>query len=335
MIDYYLAWYLQAKKAYEQVCSIEVPKNYLTKVNSIVFVGMGGSGIVGDFVVSLAHDKLGIPVFSIKDYRLPSWINEDTLVISVSYSGNTRETILATLEALKKKSKVVMISSGGVLKSLSAKYSTLHISVEGGLVPRAALPSMLYTVLAFLERISLPAAPRDDIIRSIENLKLWCNSSEVHSESKGIADFLSNSIPIIVSCFRFSPLAYRLKNELNENSKIPAKVEVVPEWGHNDIVGWEMPVAVDSMRCLVLDCGEDMCRPILDFAGKSISNAGVKCRTLELKGESTLDKFMYGSFIGGLASVYLAKSRNVNPIETRSISEYKKLITKLININIV
>jgi len=333
MMEYYLTWHNQAKKAYEQAISISMPETYLTKPNGIVFIGMGGSGIVGDFVVALAFDRLNIPVSSIKDYRIPSWINEDTLVISISYSGNTRETILATLEALKKKSKVIMISSGGILKSLSEKYKVPHINVEKGLVPRAALPSMLFTVLASLEKLGMPVVSRDEITSSIENLKLWCSSDETLKESTDIAELFRNSIPIIISCSRFAPLAYRLKNEFNENSKIPVKVEVVPEWGHNDIVGWEKPVATSSMKCLILDCNENMCCEILSFAGKIISETGVECKTLKLKGKSILDKLMYGSLIGGLASVHLAKLRDVNPIETKSISEYKKLIVKLISIS--
>lgn len=335
MIEYYLSWGIQAEKAFRYVYSISIPKVDTIRINNIVFIGMGGSGIVGDLVASLAYNRLGIPVFSVKDYRLPMWVNENTLVISISYSGNTRETILATYEALEKGSRIITVSSGGVLKRLSEKYNLLHISVEGGLIPRAALPAMLYTVLALLERLGFPIVSKDEINWSIENLKLWCNSREVDSEAKSLATFLKDSIPIVVSCSKFSPLAYRLKNEFNENSKIPVKVEIVPEWGHNDIVGWEKPPITSNMKCLIVNCNEDMCKHILNFVKEVISRVNVECSTLNLKGDNDLNKLMYGCLVGGLASVYLARFRGVDPIKTASIGMYKNLITKTIKINIV
>ncbi|HIQ03488.1 MAG TPA: bifunctional phosphoglucose/phosphomannose isomerase [Desulfurococcales archaeon] len=335
MIEYYLSWGIQAEKAFRYVYSTNIPKIDITEISNIVFIGMGGSGIVGDLAASLAYNRLGVPVFSIKDYRLPMWVNKNTLVISISYSGNTRETVLATYEALKRGSHVITVSSGGILRRLSEKYNLPHISIEGGLVPRAALPAMLYTVLALLERMGFTIVSKDEINRSIENLKLWCNSREVDSEAKDLATFLKESIPVVVSCSKFSPLAYRLKNEFNENSKIPVKVEIVPEWGHNDIVGWEKPPATSNMKCLIVNCNEDKCKHLLNFVKEAISRVNIKCYTLNLKGDSDLNKLMYGCLVGGLASVYLARFRGVNPIETTSISMYKNIIVKLIKINIV
>ncbi len=325
--EHYLAWYRQFQKQLDAMRDVVLEK-LSEKPRAIVISGMGGSGIVGDFYQVVASEKLDIPVFTVKDYALPKWVSKHDLVVSISYSGNTLETIECFKQALNVGAKVVAISSGGKLENLARENNVPHVKVIKGLVPRASLPSMFAALSKSLNMVLGEKVVREEEFEeTIDILKHGVSEAEV----KKIADHVENTLPIIVGCTKYFPLAIRFKNELNENSKIPAKVEIVPEWGHNDIVGWEQPY-FRKFSALILKekkSKDSKCIAILDYITKYFEKSGIKTLTVEIKGESTTAQMLYGSLIAGLVSVELAYRRNIDPVETKSINEYKKYFTML------
>ena len=323
MEELYLNWYSFASEAlrYEVV----YPRSF-SKAYRIVVVGMGGSAIAGDIIAAIANNTGSLPVIVWKDFYIPrSLIDSSTAVLAISYSGNTRETILSLEQALHRTDMVGVVASDGKLIEIARERRIPYIQVRRGLVPRVALPILLYASLAFLEACGVKLVEKSDMNEGVEVLK---DVETAKSDSIYIASYLHRArLPLIVATTRYSALAMRVKNELNENAKMPAKVEIAPELFHNDIVGWE--AAVVSDRALIIESDIEYERALLSFYAEYLQERGFEVAELKLRGRSLLAKYLYGSLIAGLASVRIAKIRGVDPLTTHSISKYKNLVTTL------
>ena len=113
------------------------------KPNNIIITGMGGSAIGGDLLKDWAKDKIQVPIEVNREYHLPAYANEKTLVLITSYSGDTEETLSAFLDAIKRKCMIYCISSGGALLENAERINIPYLQVPAGMPPRAALPYML------------------------------------------------------------------------------------------------------------------------------------------------------------------------------------------------
>ncbi|MDO8624546.1 MAG: SIS domain-containing protein, partial [Candidatus Diapherotrites archaeon] len=117
-------------------------------IRNVVICGMGGSGIAGRIVVDLCGNELKVPMYTHADYGLPAFADRSTLVILVSYSGNTEETLSGYDEANKRKCKMVSITSGGQL----AERDAGAILIPSGYPPGQALAFLLVPLLMILSR---------------------------------------------------------------------------------------------------------------------------------------------------------------------------------------
>lgn len=315
----YIKWYELATKAmgYEVI-----GKPAIKEFKDIIITGMGGSGIVGDVIYSLLYTRSRTPITVVKDFRMPGWVSKDSLVCVISYSGNTLETLSAALDAMNAGAEVCVVASGGKLLEFAISKGLTYVKVDQGLAPRAAFPLLLIATLKALEFYGINV--HGNLERSLNVLKY---TSEVDSVAKELAFFIFNSLPVILSSCRLYPIAMRFKNELNENSKIMAKVEVIPEWGHNDIVGWELPL--DVIRAVVVYDGD----PLMEFVARFLRDLKVPTYVFNLEGDDLLSKILYGVYVAGLASIYLAELRKVDPVVTRSIDRYKEFLNSRISIN--
>ena len=209
-------------------------------INHIVFAGMGGSGAIGDIFLSILS-KTKIHVNVVKGYVLPTTVDSNTLVITVSVSGNTSETLSILDAAYKKKSKIIAFSSGGKMLDYCTKNKIDHITVRRYHSPRSSFTSYLYTILKAM--YSFLEINHKDIIESITELENSCKKNNSLNLTKSnpslnLAKWI-NGIPMIYYPFGLQPVAIRFKNSLQENAKMHAIAEDVVEACHNGIVSWE------------------------------------------------------------------------------------------------
>lgn len=327
MKNYYLAWHKMIEKAVESWGKVSVS----FKPRAIAITGMGGSGCVGDYIEALASNREGFssPIIVVKNSSLPKYITSSDLVFAVSYSGDTIETITAFTEALRRGVKVVAVTSGGLLEKYSKTIGVPVVKVSEGLVPRAALPEMLIGILGVLDSMDLTLASRDEVVKLAQFISE--KSLDAVNEAKALANFIyENSCNLAIATHTpLEVIAVRGKNELNENAKIPVKVEVAPEWAHNDIVGWENPFTKNWAAITIVDSGNVFGARLIEFMESIYVKSGVKVQRLLLKGSSLLEKLIYGSLVLGLTSVELAELRGLNPLETKSIALYKKFLREI------
>ncbi|MEM2404769.1 MAG: SIS domain-containing protein, partial [Candidatus Methanomethylicia archaeon] len=189
--------------------------------------------------------------------------------------------------------------------------------------PRSAFPLLLYSLLRILLMLDVNIVEEWEINESIDVLKDVNGNIE---DARKISNILIDSIPIIIADVRYEPLAVRFKNELNENSKMIAKYEIIPEYFHNDIVGYEG--SRGNFKVLILDPKDESIYTYMlrSFILNYLRDLEFKVLSLELKGSSPLTKLIYGSHIAGLLSVMIAKAKNINPLQTKSIDKYKEFL---------
>ena len=209
-------------------------------IDHIVFAGMGGSGAIGD-IFSAILSKTKIHVNVVKGYVLPTTVDSNTLVITVSVSGNTAETLAILDSAYKKKCKIIAFSSGGKMLEYCTKNKIEYRLIPKYHSPRASFTSYLYTMLKVL--YSALEIKQQDILESIIKLeriskKIGSSNLTTNNPSLNLAKWITD-IPMIYYPFGLQSVATRFKNVLQENVKIHAIAEDVVEACHNGIVSWE------------------------------------------------------------------------------------------------
>jgi len=209
-------------------------------IEHIVFAGMGGSGAIGDiFEAILSQTKIHVNV--VKGYILPKTVNSNTLVITISASGNTSETLAILHSANKIKCKIIAFSSGGQMLDYCIKNKIEHRNVPYHHSPRASFTSYLYTTLKVLHPVL--KIKKKDILESIIELekhreKISSSNLTNSNPSLNLAEWITN-IPIIYYPNGLHAVAIRFKNILQENAKTHAIAEDIIESCHNGIVSWE------------------------------------------------------------------------------------------------
>lgn len=324
----YEAWPDQAQSALKSKVDFKE-----VDVSKIVYCGMGGSGCAGDILQDLSYSKNNIPPFYVvKGYHLPSFADKSTLILVVSYSGQTEETLSALKEAQNRHCIIVGFSSGGELEKICAENSIPHVKLGEALTPRSALPHILYSTLIALERLGYRLVTQREISNTIAIMRKMKESIGVESslkdnEAKQIAQHLLNTTPIIYGPQEFKGVLVRFKNSLNENAKIHALVEILPEACHNDIEAWHQNLP-NHKALFVLGEYDIRLKKRFDTLMELAERSGSEYRGIYIK-ESTLFQSMIKLlYLLEYTTLYLAVLRGVPPAPTPNIALLKKRLSE-------
>lgn len=292
--------------------------------DAVCVCGMGGSGISGDVLAAIAATRSPIPVVVNKGFDLPAWVGDRTLVVCVSYSGDTEETVACAEDALHRKAQCVFVARGGALGTLADDAGVPRIAVEpGGLMPRAALPALASAVLAVGARAG--AVPDMDTLVAealdvvSDATQRWRSDAQTdRNVAKDLASAIAARTPAIWGQEGvLGVVAMRWKCQLNENAKMPASWAVVPEALHNEIVPAE---DADTIVVLRSDIERDGVQRRIDAL--DLANA-IEVR---VPGTGDLAVFAAGALLGDLVSVYCAALRGVDPTPIEPIARLKRAL---------
>lgn len=298
------------------------------KFDKIMICGMGGSTIGGDLLKDLLRNEVQIMIGVSSEYKLPAYVDENTLVFCVSYSGNTEETLSQFVDAVERKCKIVAITSNGKLKEWCEKLSIPLIKLPEGYQPRATLPYQFFIMLACLQKFKL-TNKREEIEETIQVLK------SIKTENfKDISLSFKDSYPVIYGFGIFSAVAKRLKNQFNENSKVPARYAVFPELNHNEIVGYQNEdLNKNSFIILLRDKDEpEEIRVRIETTKELIKDKVKGMKDIFAFGKSKLAKMMSLLFIGDYLSYELSVLNKVDPQQTENIVILKKRLKEKLNL---
>jgi glucose/mannose-6-phosphate isomerase len=300
------------------------------KFSSILLCGLGGSAISGDLICDYLSDDLNIPFEIVRGYNLPSFVDKKTLIIISSYSGNTEETISCFRQALKKKCSIVAITSDGKIAKLTSSQKIPVINIQGGFQPRYALGLSFFSLLKLLHQFGL--ADEDKNVRKI--IKLWRSRAEEYSTEDNIAlrfaEHLIGFIPVIYSAEFLSSTGYRLKCQLNENSKLHAFYHSVPEMNHNEITGWES-YNEKQFRAKVIFLLDKEYHPQnlkrFDILKELLTEKKVEVLTLTSNEKSKKVRIMDLIFLSDWISFYVSVLRGFDPSEIDFIHKMKQRLS--------
>ena len=296
--------------------------------DKIIIAGMGGSGVIGNIILDWLESSTPTLIHTWKDYSLPAWANSKTLVIAISYSGNTEETISAVLEALNKNCKLAIITSNGILEKLASKRNIPIVKVPSGYQPREALPYLLTAALITIGEARILGNWQNQLQKAIETLKIMRRELEDEGgKARQIADTIKNHAVVIYAYKPLRAAALRFKQQLNENSKSWAKVEIIPEAGHNEIVGWRAEKdALSNLKAIFIrDALESKVMEARVAAFKEeVERAGVESIDIKARGREVLSRIMSIIYLCDVTSIYLAAMKGVDPLNIEPISNLKE-----------
>lgn len=293
-----------------------------TPINKIVICGLGGSGIGGTIAKEILFDEATLPVEVLKSYSLPSYIDEATLVICSSYSGNTEETLECYSLAQKQKAKIVCITSGGKILEMAKKDGNDFIVVPGGMPPRSCLGYSLTQLFHVFSHYEL--APQKTVSIGEAAKKLTIEQVAIMQEAHHIAKKIHNKLPVIYSTALHEGIAIRLRQQLNENAKILCWHHVVPEMNHNELVGWSHPYT-DVAVILFKDKDENPRNKLrMDFCKKVFDKYAAEIIEIPSKGENAVEKALYWIHLGDWVSMFLSEIRNVDAMDIKVIDSLKQ-----------
>lgn len=298
------------------------------EIRNILVTGLGGSGIGGTIVSQICDQELKIPFQVSKDYFIPGYINQHSLVIVSSYSGNTEETLQAMEAAMKQNAKIVCVSSGGKTIEISKKNNIDHILIPGGMPPRSCFgysATQLFYILHGLKLIG--DGFKSQLKKSVELL-----DTEEHfiiEESRKLAEKLIGKIPVIYAAANYEGVAIRFRQQIDENSKMLCWHHVFPEMNHNELVGWtekHEEVAVIFFRnkddFFRTQKRMDICKEIFRKYTPNIFEVWSK-------GDSQLEKSMYLIHFGDWISWFISEIKKIDCTEVKVIDYLKGELSKI------
>ena len=299
------------------------------QINQVYIAGLGGSGIGGDFAAEFSADLCPVPIITGKGYDVPAFINEFTLVIVSSYSGNTEETLSCLEKLLETEARIVCITSGGKLKEIAEEHSLDYILIPGDWPsPRACLGYSMVQQLFILHYCGLIG---DDFIGQIEAAAESIDREEedIKTRARQIAGMLHGKTPVIYIADRMEAVAVRLRQQINENSKMLCWHHVLPEMNHNELVGWRDQRK--DLAVLMLRNRDDHPRiqMRMQINKEIITEYTDSWIEVFSKGGSQIQRAIYLVHLGDWVSWYLSDLRNMDAIEVKVIDFLKGELARM------
>jgi glucose/mannose-6-phosphate isomerase len=306
-------------------------------VQNIVLTGLGGSAIGGDLLRSYLVKELDIPFAVNRYYTLPEFVGRNTLVIVSSYSGNTEETISAHKEAMKRKARILCISTGGETARMAKIFKQPWIQIPPGLSPRAALGYSFFPLLVVLSRLGFIKPKDRDIKETIQLLKIkslsFGNPESPENAPLKLAERLKGKLPVIYSpAEHLDTVNIRWRGQIAENAKQLSSGHVLPEMNHNELVGWK--VLTDLMKHMhvifLKDFGTYKRVAIREGITKQVvSMYAGEVTEVASEGRGLLARLFSLIYFGDWVSLYLAILNNENPEPVAIIDYLKSELSKV------
>jgi glucose/mannose-6-phosphate isomerase len=312
---------------------------------SVVVLGMGGSGIAGDVLAAVAGPACPVPVISHRGHGLPLWVGAADLVIAVSCSGTTEETLSALEEAVRRGCRLLVVgATGSPVEGLASRGRGLFVPVPQGRQPRASVFALSTPLVVAGDALGLLSCSPEEVEATAVLLEQLAGRNRPDAETvlnpgKTLALSLTGTLPMV---WGSSPLAgvaaYRFACQLNENAKTPAAWGVLPEAGHNQVVAFDGPFAradedeqARTRLHLVLlrDTEEHPRVARRAVVARDLARArGVEVSELVAEGLSPFQRLASLVTLGDWASTYLALAEGTDPTPVDAITELKDALLR-------
>lgn len=298
---------------------IKVSRNF----NRIIICGMGGSALSADILkIWLEFYKIKCPIIVHRNYNLPYWVSEQDLIVCVSYSGNTEETLSAFEEAQKRKNRIIAITTGGQLAILCEKYKIPVAIMPAGLPPRMALGIQFAALIKIL--VNCGVLINKERLEEVLSLERSLKPKELESQGKKISEKIGDKIPIFYASERLKALTQNWKINFNESPRIPTFVNYFPELNHGEMAGFEK--SRGNFQVIIFKDPTDHQRILkrMELTASIIGKRGIEVSIVELKEGDILNKIFSNIILALWSAYWLAIKLRVDPLSTETIEEFKQ-----------
>ena len=326
----------QCQQAWQMAMDFDLPRD-CSDISKVVIIGMGGSAIGGDLVSSLVAPEAKIPVSVYRGYDLPAFVDDSTLVIASSYSGNTEETLSAFNQTLQTGAKKLVITTGGKLKNIADDNGIPVLTFNYRSQPRAALAFSFLPILCFLQKLGFIGNKSADVTEALgvlQGLSRRINETQPveQNPARQLAEKLYGRLPVVYGAGLLSEVAHRWKTQINENSKAWAFYEVFPELNHNAVVGYQFPPELAEKTMVVLLRSDLLARPVqlrYEVTCQLLERAGVRYEFVDGEGTTPLSQLLSLVLFGDYVSYYLALLYRIDPSPVETINYLKEQLARL------
>jgi glucose/mannose-6-phosphate isomerase len=310
----------QLKVGLELVKDVKIEGTF----KNIIVCGIGGSALPVDVLNSVK--KPNLPIYIHRDYDLPSEVNENSLIICISYSGNTEEGVSSLEKAISKNLKTIGIASGGKVEELCKKNNIPFVKIPSGIQPRSATGYLFSVLTNLLASCGLMENISEEILETAKKLE-EINSS-LEKDGQILAKKLKKKIPIIYASNNLRALSKIWKIKFNENSKIPAFHNCFPELNHNEMVGYT--TKNKNFFVIILRSKDDHPRILkrMDLTASIIKKSGAKVEFVDVRDGSPSFKIFSSLLLGDWTSYYLALENKTDPTPVELVENFKKDMQK-------
>jgi glucose/mannose-6-phosphate isomerase len=300
-------------------------------ITRVIVSGMGGSALAALIVKSWLKNQLTVPFEIIRTYSLPHYVDEHTLVIASSYSGNTEETLSGLHEAQERSAQTAIIAAGGALIDSAKANDIAYVQLPGDLQPRMAVINNLRALVALLVHFDVADS---SVFEDIESVADWLEnetaqwSADVSTDknyAKQLALLSVGKTPVFYAGSIMAPVAYKWKISWNENAKNVAFWNELPEFNHNEFIGWtshpiEKPFAVFD---LVSNFEHPQILKRFEVSDRLLSGQRPKSTVVNLAGETVIAQMLWASILADFVSIYVAILNGVDPTPVPLIEKLK------------
>jgi len=331
----------QMAKALKMAGGWNVPVDLFPDVRNVVVVGMGGSAMGGDIARSFLASEMLIPFHICRNYILPEYVDDETLVIASSYSGNTEETLAAVDDALERSAMIVALTTGGLLEEVAKLNEIPRLKLPDGLQPRAALGFSFVPLMIFLEKIGLAKNMGERLQATIAHLRttrerMVEDGLAMTNPAKQLAGLLHGKVPLIYAGPTLTDVvASRWKAQICENSKTMAFANLYPEFNHNELVGlcnlsidFKEQIIIINLRSID-DHEKNSVR--VDVVKQLLEEQDLMVIDLWATGESELERVFNLIQMGDFVSYYLAILNDTDPTPVNAIENLKEELSRAVS----
>lgn len=312
--------------------SIEnLPTSIQSKFDNIIINGMGGSALPAELLSETfnqyTEDGSLYPVHINRDYNSSKYITDTSLILAISYSGNTEETLSSYENAIAEDRVVIAIAAGGALIDRARELNQPYVIIPNpspDFQPRYATLYILKAIIEVLIQFGvLSESAREKVVSLVSSVK----PQDFESQGEVLASLIKGKTPVIYATCEYKLSAHLWKIKINENAKTPCFWNYIPELNHNEMVGFTNPQA--EFQFIFLQNEVETSRNIKRFE---------KLKQLfESRGLSVSDVFVpdFGNklanlvamtLIGDWTAYYLALSYGIDPTPVDMVEEFKLLM---------
>ena len=321
----------QCREAWAAVQDMALPPDYALAENAVI-AGMGGSAIGGALLQGIISSECPVPLTVCRDYDLPAFADERTLVIASSYSGNTEETLSAVRQARERVARVIALTAGGELLRLAKEWGAPVYAIPFKGQPRAALGHSLIPLLGIAQKLGWVGDKGADVAEAIAVMEGWAEEMNpavptAKNSAKQTAERLRGRIPLTYGAEHLAQVAVRWQGQFNENAKNFAGHGILPELNHNAVEGFGHPDSVgEPLTVFILR--SELYHPRnglrCDITSEILRKNGVVWEEIRPRGKSRLAEVLSLIHFGDWVSYYLALLNGEDPTKIANIGHVKQ-----------